>query len=210
MERTILVIVLFCIFSNPAFCQYGSTRYKNGGYRNHLDFKDNRPFCEPDFIIVKKYNKKIPQLYKVLPHNRSVKKKTIKNEIWGIYDGYAFYLNAYRLGMTEGYIKTEVSGQYSYFKGVPIMTMGQEARLNNAARNYGLSGVLIASLFINSRNKNKVHYVLNLNTGMVNLLTKDYMYRILQSNEELLVEFKNAVNKDSIEVLLRYLNKINQ
>ncbi len=204
----IIAILVLTICFEETNCQ--SNAIKNGAYRNSVDFNKNKPLYETDFIFIKKNSKKIPELYRVKSKNKKIKKSLIKYSVWGIYNDSTFYLNLKRIGMVNGYIKITKFGKYSYFKGLPIKTLAQEAGLNNAAFTYGLTGAFVTGTMIASENENKIHYVLNMETGMINLLTRDYMIKILQPYYELLFNFQHEPNNDSLEILLKYIDLVNK
>jgi hypothetical protein len=55
-----------------------------------------------------------------------------------------------------------------------------------------------------------VHYILNLNSGMVNLLTENYVKRVLQDYPSLLMEFEKDRSTKSISGLKSYIEKVNK
>jgi hypothetical protein len=203
-----IAIIFLSAFHADIFCQFDDP--ENGAYRNHMDFNNNRPVAECDFRLIKKNNKKVPNLYRVLANDGCLKTKTIKKTIWGIYYNRSFYLNVEKLGMMDGFIKIDSIMEYSYFKGIPTMTLNQKERFNTSAILFGSTGRTITGITIAVENKDKIHYVLNMHTGMINLLTKDYLIRILEPFSELLSDFYLEENSSSIEVLLEYLEKLNK
>ena len=201
-------MLFLSVFYTDIFCQ--NANHKNGAYRNHLDFQNNRPLTESNFRFIQKDNLRVPKLYHVISKDGSVKTKTIKKIIWGIYYNGSFFLNVEKLGMVNGYIKFDSLTKYCYFKGKPIMTLGQEERLNRSSRDFGLTGAVVTGTRIHIENKEDLHYVLNVQTGMINLLTKNYILRILEPYNELLMYFDFEKDNSSIEVLLKYLDLINK
>ncbi|RLD25329.1 MAG: hypothetical protein DRI54_05080 [Bacteroidetes bacterium] len=201
-----VIILIFCF--SQANCQIDSLEI--GAYRNSMDLRKNSPFYNTDFIFTKKDHYKIPELYTLSRTNIKLKKKIFDNGIWGIYDGESFYINAKRLGMVNGYIKIEKLGKYSYFKGKPIMSLNQQSRLNNSALNFGLIGASVSGAKIANENQADVNYVLNIETGMINLLNKDFMMLILRPYNELLSSFEYEDEPESLEVLLMYLDLVNE
>lgn len=201
--------ILFClaIFCSPG-CSQAET-IKTGAYRNSIDFCNNKPLYELNFQFKKAKNKKVPDLYYIENENVSEDPIDNDNSIWGIYDGIYFYLNADRIGMTYGYIRVKKAGNYAYFKGKPMKSLQQKASINNSALMFGLSGAVITNATVNSENKDRIHYVLNFTSGMINLLTKDYMLRIMEPYGDLLYMFKSEVNNNSLEILQKYLELVN-
>jgi hypothetical protein len=201
------VFILITIYS-ATFGQ--SDTIKKGAYRNHIDFAKNQPLYESRFYFSKQNNRKIPELYFVRTTDLHISYRKLKKVIWGIYDGGAFYINAGRIGMKEGYIRIEKLERYSYFKGIPIKSLIQKDKLNQSAYMFGATGAVLTSIEIAKENKNKIHYVLNLETGMVNLLTRNYMLMVLQPHPELLNAFQAEENNESIDVLLKYIDLLNK
>jgi hypothetical protein len=199
-------IFIFCF--SQGNCQIDSL--KIGAYRNSIDLKKNSPFYNTDFVFYKRYHYKIPKLYTLNRTNVKLKKKIIDNGIWGIYDGESFYINAKRLGMINGYIKIEKLGKYCYFKGKPIKSLKQKSRISNSAFNFGLIGASATSVKVANENQADVNYVLNIETGMINLLNRDFMMLILKPYNELLSGFEYEDKQESLEIILIYLDIVNE
>jgi hypothetical protein len=198
---------------------------KDGAYRNIVEFKKNKPKYISDFTFYQKYgfdtnnnsdvylksdNKIPPKLYGIKSKNPKIKNRIIKKYIWGIYKDKSFYLNVNKLGMTDGYIKIDTLYRYTYFTGLPIMSLKQEHRLNKAAFEFGLIGIGITYAIISNENKNNIHYILNIDTGMIHLFTKNYLMWILESYPELLLEYQNEDKNETLKVMKKYLDLINQ
>jgi hypothetical protein len=224
MKLVLKVLSLLTVALLPAYGQFDSLKY--GAYLNSTEFNLNKPRYESEFIVTKKSQlgyygyadsslypaaklKIRPDLYLVTSTNPAIKNRTINKLIWGIYDNETFYLNARKIGMANGYIKIEELNRYSYFIGKPILSLRQEQMVNQAAFNYGMFGVLLSSLAIHSKNKNNIHYILNLKTGMIHLLTGKYVVWLLQPYNDLLEMYKSEKNNESLEVLLKYIELIN-
>ncbi len=149
-------------------------------------------------------------LYDIESRNPKIKRKTIKKMLWGIYDDHSFYLNARKIGMANGYIKIDSLKLYSYFRGKPILTPYQGYRLDKAGFEYGLIGTAVAAEKISYENRENVHYILNAKNGLIHLLNKDYLLRILQLHGDLLLLYNLEEDKDSIFVMLKYVDLINE
>lgn len=208
--KNILILSGYLLINN-LFVIFGqSDTVKTGAYRNSVEFKKNTPFLESRFIFVKRNIKKVPELYMVKSNDQSITINTINKVIWGIYDGKSFFINAARIGMIKGYIKIERFGKYSYFKGIPIKSIIQKERLNNSSYLFGVTGAIITSAQIAEENRGRVNYILNTETGMVNLLTKDYFLRILQPYPELLNNYQKEENGNSLDTVLKYIDLLNK
>jgi hypothetical protein len=205
-KSSILSFIAICIVE--VHCQ--TSPLKVGAYRNIIEFNKQTPFYANTFIFRKKKNDNIPELYTVKSNDTLTNGGIIKNSIWCIFDGENFYLNAHRIGMTDGYIRIDTLKKYSYFKGLPIATINQQSRMRNSVINFGLTGYAVSSLLISGENQRNVHYVLNSQNGMVNLLTNEYLTILLQPYSELLLNYQQEEDYESIEILLKYLDLINK
>jgi hypothetical protein len=207
LKKLYALITLLCFLTLKGHCQLDTTLI--GAYRNCVDFENNKPLYPLNFKFEKLDNPKIPELYDVIIENDS--RLSIKNDnsIWGIYDGKYFYLNGQRIGMTHGYIRVPKKGNYAYFKGIPVKSLEQQERINNSAFMLGMTGAVIGNSTIDKENRDRIHYVLNFKTGMINLLTRDYMLRILEPYSDLLYSFQQEMDNNSIELLKNYLDLLN-
>jgi hypothetical protein len=206
--RKISAIILLTIGVIQIHCQ--NDTIKVGAYRNILEFNRQIPFYPCHFTFVNVNHDEIPELYNVFSNDKSVNIKNIDNTIWCIYDGNDFYLNAQRIGMTSGYIRFDTLKRYSYFKGIPIKSISQQARIKKSATSFGVRGLIVTGAIVKSENKNNTNYVFNKRNGMVNVLTKDYLITILNSYPDLLAKFQLEGNMDSLNTWLKYLDLIDK
>lgn len=201
------LIFVVSICSTETYSQTDSI--KTGAFRNHLDFNNNIPMYECEFVFAKKNDKSIPELHGVTTVNCKVEQKIIDKVVWAIYDGDSFFLNAYKLGMKKGFIRIEKLEMYSYFKGIPVKSLAQQDRFKHSLINFGATGALVTSMKISNENMNNSHYVLNIRSGIINVLDKEYLIRILQPYDDLLFNFQHEEYNESLEVLLQYLDLLN-
>lgn len=184
----------------------------NGAYRNIVDFNYNNPLYTCEFEFVNQKNRKIPELFSVSSPNKKIKAKSFRFEIKFIKTDSIIYLNTARLGMIEGYVKIHPIQTYCYFRGIPIFSINQNNSIKNSAAAFGFIGGASKSVKVKKEIENNIHYVFNLKSGMTNLLTKEYMLRLLESEPEyayLLKMFENEANNDSNEICRKYLEFVN-
>jgi len=207
MKKLFLLIFIGTIFSS-VYSQVDTLR--PGAYRNRNEFKNHNPSFNCDFTFTKKDNFKIPELYKVTSKNHRLKSSIINKEIWCIYDGDHFYLNAMRIGMKKGFIKFESIGKYLYFQGIAPRSLSQDDAVLNSTMAFGLTGWAVSNVIINSQNKQNNLFVYSTATGMINYLTSKFVTLILRPYAELSMKFELEEDKDSAETLVRYLDLINE
>ncbi len=214
-KKYLFLFIMPVLFISLAFSQYDTIR--NGAYLNGIEFNRNNPLYSSDFKFIKKtgpyaYSEEIRMinLYDIESRNPKIKRNTIKKMLWGIYDDHSFYLNARKIGMANGYIKIDSLKLYSYFRGKPILTPYQGYRLDKAGFEYGLIGTAVTAEKISYENRENVHYILNAKNGLIHLLNKDYLLRILQPHGDLLLLYNLEEDKDSIFVMFKYVDLINE
>ncbi|MBL4657008.1 MAG: hypothetical protein JKX73_03345 [Flavobacteriales bacterium] len=190
-----------------SIAQLENTTY--GAYRNSVDLKENKPLFTCQFEITAIKNKNKIDLYKVKPVGQKIKAKEMAYAIWAIYQRGKFYLNAQKLGMMKGFIKVEVVGKYSYFKGVPILSMAQKNQISEGTFMFGLIGAATSTSQVSKDNEGKEHYVLNLESGISNLLTPGYMLKMMKPHEDLQKQYEASENK-SLREVLRFVDLVNE
>lgn len=217
--------ILFILSINPGFGQ--ADTIKEGAYLNSTEFAKNSPIFEYKFEFKRKKNSNIPELYQIVfinpeteiyddiyynpenvYYNNKIKKLT--EFAWGIYSKGYFYINARKLGMVNGYIKILNFGKYCYFKGRPVKSIGQKEIIKHSCCMFGLVGGFIATAIVSKKNKGRDHYILNIETGMVNVLTKSYMLRILEPFPDLYFSYNREEDQDSPPIQIEYINKVNE
>ena len=214
MNNCILITVFWLVNTLFTHAQYDTIR--NGAYRNIEEFKKNNPLYTCAFEFKIKKPSPIPELYAVRSPNQKIHEKTLRYGIKFIKTDSCIYLNGYRLGMVAGYIKIYPIQTYGYFKGIPIVAIDLKNVIGNPSADplapLGIYSGGVSSRKIRKETKNDIHYVLNLESGMTNLLTKDYMLRLLESEPEyayLLKMFENEEYNDTYEVCRTYLECVN-
>jgi hypothetical protein len=206
--KKLFLLAFFCVIFSSVYSQVDTLR--TGAYRNRNEFKNHNPSFNCDFTFTKKDDIKIPELYKVTSKNHRLKNNIINKEIWCIYDGDHFYLNAMRIGMKKGFIRFESHGKYLYFQGIAPRSLSQDDAVLNSTMAFGLAGWAVSNAIINSQNKQNNLFVYSTATGMINYLTLKFVALILRPYAELSMKFELEEHKDSAETLVRYLDLINE
>lgn len=107
------------------------------------------------------------------------------------------------------FIKAEEQGRVCYFKGPPYVTEGQRMAIRDNYFWFGnLAGAMTAT-DIYAQVKDRIHYVLEIQTGRLHPLGVGRMRIILADNPALLAAFERETQPPSVEVMLDYLRKLN-
>ncbi len=208
LKASLFLIPLMLVAMLTATAQ--TQKFKNGAYRNSVDFLNRKPLYTSEFIFKQKsYHPYVDELCRVKARNPRVGKAKLNMNVWGIYVDGAFYLNARRIGLADGFIKIGKLEKYSCFRAPYKLTQDQKIRQQFSAFAFGAAGSAVSEYRIDKENKDKVHYILNYRTGMVNLLTKQYLERILEDNPEISYRFLKEQNQESFDVLFKYIELIN-
>lgn len=201
--RKFLIVLIICICNglNNSACSQDTLSALV--YKTSRDFLQRNSFAKASFSL-EKY-KHDSCIYKVLSHDESVSSKDLNAAIWGFYNDSDLYLNCYRMGMKKGYVKVTEVGKYAYFRGRPVITAEHRNRMLVNTEMFGLAGGLITKGQIYKKTKDDIHYVVNLETGVCNLLTRNHMLFILRDEKDLLAKFNSEPDQDSIDILIAYI-----
>jgi len=158
-----------------------------GIYLSFSDFMLNKPITTIDFLV-EEVAKKTP-LYKI--RDKKTDKK-LKN-VYGVFDGQDFYLNASQYSYATHYTKAQFKGRFIYF----------EDKVSNTGSTiaFGLIGALAST--------KTMGLVLDTQTGLISELTRDYLAIILKDYPELRQMYNDSNKELPIKrVIVKKLNGI--
>lgn len=206
LKTSFITILLFFVwtFSNAQT----ETRYGKA-YRNVVDFRNDKPLYVAKFRYLLNTSCSY-DIYEVKADHIRLSKKEIKYGIWLISDGDFLYFNAGRHGFKPGYVKLRKGGNYYYFYSEPTLSVSQRKRILNSGYQYGTIGSIVSASKVNKENIRFQHNVLDLKKGTSDILTIQYIQKVLKPYSDLLKEFNENENKSDLKVLRMYLIKINE
>ncbi len=182
-------------------------KIKEGAYRNIVDFHKNKPFVENvDFHFKEKAKEHI---YSVSAKNKKFKNSNLNFEVWAIFQDSTLFINLKRLGMGNGYAKILELGRYSFFIGRIALTADQKDRMNKSSFDFGLIGWAVSAYNIRKENGGNDLYLMDLQKGMPENLTINYMKFILRDDKDLFNKYMMESEKASLDVMIGYIKELN-
>lgn len=199
------------IIMSKSFAQAELDFIQTGAYLNLYDFKHNEPAYNCNFTFVKNPNDICDYIFYINSYDFSSKisKKTLFKNIFIIKSDSSVYLNCYRFGMGNGYMRMVSFGRYCYLLGKGLITARDKQVMNKAAIAGGLMGAATAVVFLDIARNKPHHYIYDLNTGNLHTLDSSYVHFILERHSDLYGHFLNETVGDSVEVLLKYIMMVN-
>lgn len=203
----LLLSILAVIITFISYAQ-NDTVYGNA-YRYLKAYKDKSPFISTTFVFEKIYGEEFYNAYDILSTEAKIKKKVLRYGIWMVDTDANFYINIMRYGYTDMFIKFEKTGNYYYFKAQPQLPAMQKGA-NNDLYMFGLAGAAVAVVLEERKRSPHWHAVLDFDNDVVYYLTKEYIEELLNKYPELKNDFNNEQDKEDIEVLKLYLERVNE
>ena len=183
------------------------TVYGNA-YRYLKAYQDNKPFLSTTFVFEKIIGDQFYNAYDILSTEAKVKKKVLRYGIWMVETDSNFYINIMRYGYADMFIKFEKTNNYYYFKAPPRLPAMQR----NTNENMYLLGITGAAVNVALQERKRPKYlyaVLDFDNDVVNFLTKEYIEKLLNNYTDLKNDFNNEKEREDIEILKLYLERIN-
>jgi hypothetical protein len=207
------------IFPMLSLAQMDNVPHKLGAYRNAADYNKNKPCIEGIFDMEKfKHPKDFEYYYiekiKLIDTNQVITLFMINYGIWVIIDSNDFYFNCDRIRIGKGFVRATEKGCYCYVKGKPVTN----TKLDESEVQAGLVGGVfggaiggaVAGAFIQRETKNMIHYIVDLQTGNIHDLNKNYICFILKPHADLYDQYMNEPDNESMEVLTKYIKLLNK
>lgn len=196
--------ILFVFLSSPGFSQmsapveYGIVqdssirafpKPKRGIYQNFGELKNNEPSIQTDF-------RESSRQGSIVKHQIRIGKKRVKNA-YAFSDGKSIYINARYYNREVYYVKLEVSGRYALIR-------------EGGSGSYGPDASIGIGPIPGLEDQDFRAYVLDMETGFIEELTRKRMKRILAEDQELLRAYTQENKLASFEVLEKYIQAYNE
>lgn len=178
-------------------------------YRYLKAYQEKRPFVSTTFVFEKITGDQFFNAYDIISTEAKIKKKVLRYGIWMVDTENHFYINIMRYGYVDMFIKFEKTSNYYYFKAQPELPAIQRNR-NENLYTLGLAGAAVAVVLEERRRPKYWHAVLDFDNDVVNYLTMEYIEELLNNYPDLKNDFNNEKDKENIEILKLYLERINK
>jgi hypothetical protein len=211
MKERISFILFFIIVQLMATNAQSDFRFlPQGAYRSVYNFRNLDPFYTNEIIFSSNAYDTTDHAYYIKTYNKEagLTKKSARDEIFAIYQNSSLYLNCYRFSMGAGFTKVLSNGRFCYFNGCGYYNEKSAGPVMGVAVIGGAVGVSVGAgigHFVNIKD-----YIVDLNTGNFHPLDSNYVSWILESEVDLSKQFKVESDKTSIDLLLHYVDLINE
>lgn len=147
--------------------------------------------------------------YEILTNSENISTKTIRSEVFAIRSRDSLFLNGEKLNLAPFYCKVLLEGNYMVFQG--SITKKEQDHYDEITAIYGASGGFEAR-FIAETNEKRHLYYLNINQKKAKpvLLDRFQMRKLLADKENLVDLYNKEKDLDNLQVLLRYVQKLNE
>lgn len=175
-------------------------QYKKGIYLNFEEFKYNSPSLSSTFELIPERN---GLNYRLLISDTVVDKKFLK-KVWGVNTGEEVYVNSLSYQNNNGFTLLTEIGRYCVFKDKVSLSQKNSGAYHALTLTGGLIGGAIAGAI-----PTETAIALNMNNGNFYVLRKETMMLILESEPDLLEEYKNHKRKGDEDVIIDYIHHYN-
>lgn len=209
----IKTLLIFFFFAGQNYVSLAQTNFDflpEGAYRNIFEFRSLHPFYTNEIVFSRNKYDTTDQAYYIKTYNKAegLNKKTAKEQIFAIYQNDDLYLNCYRFSMGAGFAKVLSCGRYSYFNGCGYYFQYDVEEHIGIAVFGGLGGYPVNHTAWSIGQT--TDYIFDLNSGNLHALDSTYVRWILEPHFDLLNEFEQEKDKESFEVLLQYVELLNE
>jgi hypothetical protein len=136
--------------------------------------------------------------YKIIRITANGKKRAIKEDVFAISNGDTLFLNCEMQRLQSWYAIANQKDSLLLFKAGICQDIFSE--LSTEASLYGVLGPIGTAHAATIR----YLYVLNIQTGKVEILTEKYLKKILKSKVDILKNYEAEKDRTSDEILLKY------
>lgn len=199
MKMKLLTFLLILVVHQ---CFGQTSKFPSGVYLNLEQLKTQTPAYDVDLKVIDRTSSDITLYggndYRLESEIDSLNKKYIRTSIFAYVKNDSIFLNGFQHNLQTWYALSLTSGNFLAFKACIT-----NKKANNIAILGGAIGAGIAA-------GNRILYVLSLRTGNVRELTKEYLSERLKGYPTLLDNYNNEKKPESEEILIQYVNSLNQ
>jgi hypothetical protein len=204
MKINFLAVFITLLLSCINLIGQSDFTFPNGVYLTHEHFKNRTPSFNTDLNTIIRSSGDVflngGNAYKFESKNDSLDKDFIKKEIYAYVKNDSVFINCKHHKLQSWYSLALTNGNFVVFYSA--VSTGRMIRNSTLGMGGAIGGAL--------SNGNYAYHVLSLRTGNARELSKDYIKGRLKEYPDLLEEFELEKKKNTIEVLLKYIDKLNE
>jgi hypothetical protein len=206
--RNLIVILSLALLSSTVHSQ--NDKYPEGFYMSFEETIKKSPSKNYNIELEKRSKGKIKMNggndYQLNPVDQNINKKFLKRDVYAYSDGTDLYLNCYKYELQFWYTKIvgENDKYFVFNAGLPMYPKRFGIESSNISHMFGgiISGFSAAKKALI-----RLPYLLDKDSQEVILVSEKNIKDFIGNSTELVTEFDNEPEKDSIETLSKYLLK---
>jgi hypothetical protein len=145
--------------------------------------------------------------YKIESKDKSVKKSVLKKDIWAYSDGDTLYLNCFQYKVQPWYARVISDGDYLVIRaGLSQQSDEQKAQMQMGYYFGAIGGAIAGAKLAMLR----FLYVIDKNTNEIFTVTPESLETMLADDKDLSFQFRNETEKESEEILMKYVKLLNE
>ncbi|WP_159022410.1 DUF6563 family protein [Formosa sp. L2A11] len=207
MRLILLFLATTLLIENQSFAQVD---FPKGTYMSIEEIINKQPSQHYNLIIEKRTTGDIKMNggndFKLTSPDKSVSKKTVKKEVWAYSTGDSLYLNCFQYKAQPWYSNVISDGKYLVFKG-GLSQQIDERKKQTKTSNYSgaiggaFQGAKLATL--------RFLYAIDKAENKIITVTPENLELLLSNNSKLLTQYNNEIDKVNEQVLIKYLQLLN-
>lgn len=211
MNRIFLIILQFFILSTFQI-KAQSFVYPKGSYLTLSELLDKNPSKQYDVLLEKRTIGDIKMVggndYKLVSTDKTIAQSVLRKEVLFYSTSDSLYVNGLSYMVQQWFAPAiSVGEQYIVFKaGLSNLLVEQKKQLKLGYYLVPFGGAIQGAKLATLR----FLYALDINTNKAITITPESLAIILSSNQTLLKQFENEVEKENEALLLAYLLKFNE
>lgn len=199
--KVVILLILVVVFCNIEVKSQSDFKFPDGVYLTHDQFKNRTPAFNTELKTIIRTSGEIfmigGNLYKFESKNDSLNKDFIKNKIYAYVKNDSVFVNGKHHKLQSWYALAVTYGNF-----VVVSSGVKDGKAIGAA----MAGGLIGSALVSG---NDHLFVISLRTGNCRELDVAYLKGRLKEHPGLLEEYENEEDQKSQQVLIKYINKLN-
>jgi hypothetical protein len=201
LKTSILSLLMFCMLSSVCAQKSGVI------YRSFSDFVSDKADTTNNMLVEARTRSQIYMSggndFKVYSEDKALS-KSLKKEVWAVKSNDSLFLNCafHQLGLW--YAFAERINDKLYFSAA--ISFDKEIREQLAIAG-AIGGPVAGGLASGSLALKRFYYVMNLDSGKMEYLSKDSMSELLQPFTDLLERYRNEKTPEDVETIKLYLTE---
>ena len=211
MKTKLIFFVIMVLFLKLNLAAQ-TDHYPQGAYMSIDELRGKSPSAALDLKVIKRTPGDIKMSggndYKLGTDDKSIKRKTLRKELWAYSDGDTLYINCLQYNLQPWYAAVISRGPYLVFKGgIPMDSKMYKSEMQVAAVSFGAIGGAFAGAKLAMK---RFLYALDLKTNTVKMIIPETLKELLADRPELLEGYKQEQTPENETVQIKYLTMLNQ